>query len=125
MASSPYREQILDHYINPRGKGHLAEHAAVGEVDNPVCGDVVRLELHLDAQGQVDRAAFDGQGCILSMAAASMLTEYIQGRSLADLQTLTDDDMLGLLGVELGPVRVKCALLPLRALEAALEGMSQ
>ena len=125
MVSSPYREQILDHYQNPRNKGRIPEPTVVGEVDNPVCGDVVRMALHLDATGRVDAAAFEGEGCILSMAAASMLTEYVQDRSLSDLQALTDDDMLGLLGVELGPVRVKCALLPLRALEVALKGVSQ
>ena len=73
----------------------------------------------------MDAAAFDGEGCILSMAAASMLTEHIQGRSLLELKALSDEDMLALVGVELGPVRVKCALLPLRALEAALKGVAR
>lgn len=122
MSQSPYRERVLDHYQNPRHRGHLDAPDGVGEIDNPVCGDAVRIELRFDDDGRVGEAAFSGQGCVLSMAAASMLAERIHGQSVAELRALTDQDMLDMLGVELGPVRTQCAVLPRRALEEALKG---
>lgn len=121
MASSPYRERVLDHYHNPRHRGRLEAPDLIGEKDNPVCGDRVRIELRVDDGGRVLEAAFSGDGCIISMAAASMLTEHVQGRSVGELRRLTQEDMLTMLGIELGPARLHCALLPLEALHSALE----
>lgn len=121
MAQSPYRERILDHYHNPRHRGTLRAPDLVGEKDNPVCGDRVRIELRVDEEGRVVEAAFSGDGCIISMAAASMLTESVHGRSVDELQQLTQEDILAMLGIELGPARLHCALLPLEALHSALE----
>lgn len=120
MAQSPYRERILDHYHNPRHQGRLKAPDLVGEADNPVCGDRVRLELRLDEGGSVVEAAFSGDGCVISIAAASMLTEYIHGRRLEDLQGLTESQMLAMLGVELSRARTQCARVSLEALQAAL-----
>jgi nitrogen fixation NifU-like protein len=120
MSQSPYRERILDHYRSPRHRGELEEPDLEAEVENPVCGDVVRIALRLDEEGRVAEAAFEGKGCVLSLAAASMLAERIHGWEISRVEALTDEELLDLLGVELGPVRVKCALLPLRALEQAL-----
>ena len=122
MASTPYRERVLDHYRHPRHRGRLEAPDLVGEKDNPICGDRVRIELRIDEEGRVARATFSGDGCIISMAAASMLTEHIHGQPVAELRQLTQKDILALLGVELGPARIHCALLPLEALHAALEG---
>jgi len=121
MARSPYRERILDHYHNPRYRGTLKAPDLVGEKDNPVCGDRVRIELRVDEEGRVVEAAFSGDGCIISMAAASMLTESVHGRPVDELQRLTREDILAMLGIELGPARLHCALLPLEALHSALE----
>ena len=121
MARSPYRERILDHYHNPRHRGTLRAPDLVGEKDNPVCGDRVRIELRVDEEGRVVEAAFSGDGCIISMAAASMLTESVHGRPVDELQRLTREDILAMLGIELGPARLHCALLPLEALRSALE----
>ncbi|MGD1993016.1 MAG: iron-sulfur cluster assembly scaffold protein [Anaerolineae bacterium] len=120
MSQSPYRERILDHYRAPRHRGELEAPDLQAEVENPVCGDLVRISLRLDDQDRVAEAAFDGKGCVLSLAAASMLTERIHGQEISQVEALTEEDVLDLLGVELGPVRVKCALLPLRALKQAL-----
>lgn len=119
--SSPYRERILDHYEHPRHQGRLDPPGQAAEVDNAVCGDVVRMEVRLDAGGRVTEAAFEGQGCVLSMAAASMLAEHAHSRRRDELQGLTEQDVLDLMGIELGPVRVKCAVLPLTALKEALD----
>lgn len=121
MVQSPYRERILDHHRNPRHRGHLKAPQRTGEADNPVCGDVVQIELRLDADGRVREAAFDGQGCVIAIAAASMLTEYVHGRGLEELRKLTDADVLGMLEADLSRTRTQCALVSLQALKKALE----
>ncbi len=115
-----YREQILDHYRHPRNQGRLDQPDVSHELDNPVCGDVVRIEVCL-TNGRVSEARFSGRGCVVSMASASMLTEEIQGKSVSELLGMEEADVFGMLGTTLGPVRAKCALLPLRALQ---EGVS-
>jgi len=116
---SLYREHILDHYRHPRNKGTLEGADISYEQDNPVCGDLVRLDIRLSG-GRVSEARFSGHGCVLSMAAASMLTEEIVGRSIEELQALRDEDMFKMLGITLGPVRSRCGLLPLRVLHGGL-----
>ncbi|NLE45937.1 MAG: SUF system NifU family Fe-S cluster assembly protein [Chloroflexi bacterium] len=118
--TTPYREHVLDHYRNPRNRGTLDYPDVVQELDNPVCGDTVRIELRLEGDRVID-ARFTGRGCVISIAAASMLTEAIKGKALKELREMTDDDALALLGVPLGAVRVKCGLLPLRTLQKGLE----
>jgi nitrogen fixation NifU-like protein len=118
---SLYREHILDHYRHPRNRGTLEDAHISCELDNPVCGDVVRLDVRL-SHGRVSEARFSGRGCVLSMASASMLTEEILGKTVAELGALEDADVFRMLGITLGPVRAKCGLLPLRVLH---EGMSR
>lgn len=115
-----YRERILDHYGSPRNEGTLESADISCERDNPVCGDVVRLDVRLD-DGRVTEARFSGQGCVISMASASMFTEEIQGRTLEELRALDDEDIFEMLGVELGSSRSNCGLLPLRVLQEGLE----
>jgi len=114
-----YRERILDHYRDPHNRGTLEDADISCEQDNPVCGDVVRLDVRL-SDGRVEEARFSGRGCILSMASASMLTEEILGRTVEALRALQDEDVFEMLGVTLGPTRAKCALLPLRVLQKGL-----
>ena len=114
-----YREHILDHYRNPRNQGTLEDADVSYELDNPVCGDVVRLDVRLE-NGRVSEARFNGHGCVISMASASMLTEEILGKTVEELQALQDEDVFRLLGITLGPVRAKCGLLPLRVLHEGL-----
>lgn len=119
-----YREAILDHYRHPRHKGHL-EQADISHFDhNPFCGDEITLELKVE-DGVVTDAAFDGRGCAISQASASMMTEEIIGKSLDELKSWSKDDILDLLGIEIGPVRLKCALLPLKALKAGVWGIDE
>jgi nitrogen fixation NifU-like protein len=121
MTSDLYREHILDHYGNPRNEGTLENPDISHERDNPVCGDVVRFDVRLK-DGRVSEARFEGQGCVVSMASASMFTEEIQGRTVAELRAIDDEDIFDMLGVDLGPSRANCALLPLRVLQ---EGLAQ
>lgn len=116
---SLYSKNIIDHYGHPRNEGILDDPDISCERDSPVCGDVVRLDIRLK-NGRVGETRFSGRGCMISMASASMLTEVIKGKTLSELRTLRDADVLELLGVTLGPVRSHCGLLPLRVLQAAL-----
>lgn len=120
MTSSPYRAHILDHFEHPRHRGHLAMPDHVGEADNPVCGDRVRMELQLDAAGHVSGVAFSGEGCVIAMATASMLAERALGERVEALRALSEQNVLAMLGVELGWARAQCAQVALRALQAAL-----
>jgi nitrogen fixation NifU-like protein len=118
--SNIYREHILDHYGNPRNQGTLEDADISCERDNIVCGDVVRLDIKLE-DDRVSEVRFSGEGCVVSMASASMFTEKIQGKTLEELRALKDEDVLEMLGVELGTSRVKCGLLPLRVLQEGLD----
>ena len=114
-----YREHILDHYRHPRNQGTLNDADISCEQDNPVCGDVVRLDIRLK-DGRVSEARFSGRGCVISLASASMLTEEILGKTVEELKALQDEDVFRMLGITLGPVRAKCGLLPLRVLQNGL-----
>ena len=117
-----YRDNIIDHYQNPRNYGTL-EHPDISYEDsNPVCGDELRIDLKID-QGRVADARFQGHGCSISQASASMLTEEIIGKTLAEVQHIDKQYLLDLLGIPLGPVRLKCALLSLKVLKAGAYGL--
>jgi nitrogen fixation protein NifU and related proteins len=118
-----YAEEILDHYKHPRHFGHLDEPTLVYHDRNPLCGDEITLELKIEDNTVTD-VAFTGHGCAISRAAASMMSEEIVGKSLNELRLYDKESILDLLGIEVGPVRIKCALLPLKAMKAAVWGLS-
>ncbi|MCJ7724242.1 MAG: SUF system NifU family Fe-S cluster assembly protein [Anaerolineales bacterium] len=120
-----YREQIIERYKNPQYRGRLNPHDIAFEDDNPVCGDHIGITIRIDENGQVAEAAFDGHGCAISQASADLLIESIHGKTLDEVKALTKHDVLELLGIELGPVRLKCALLPLKALKAGVYGLGE
>lgn len=115
-----YEEHVLPHYEDPyhRGSCPAATHAHEG--DNPLCGDVVRVELQLDPEGRIEQAWFDGHGCTVSQAAASMLMEKIEGLTLEELKQFSAEDMLALFQASLTPNRQKCCLLSWRVLQGAV-----
>jgi nitrogen fixation NifU-like protein len=118
--SDLYREHILDHYANPRNQGRLQSPNIVADADDPSCGDQVRIELALDSEGRVAEVAFEGEGCMISMASASIFTEYIKGRSLEELDAITEEQVLENFNAPVGAARRRCALLPLETLRAGL-----
>ena len=120
-----YRENILDHYRSPRNKGQLEDPTHTHEEDNPLCGDVIRIDLHVNDQDVIDEVRFDGQGCAIRQASASMLTEMIEGKTLEEAKELSKADILEALGIEIGPVRLKCALLSLKVLKANVYGLPE
>ena len=120
MSNAMYQEHILDHYENPHHQGTLAHPALEFRDLNPLCGDEIRIQACLDDWGQLAQVCFDGKGCIISLAAASMLMEAIAGKMLEEVKKLDRQDMLELLGVSLTTMRVKCAMLPWRTLVKAI-----
>jgi len=119
-----YRENILDHYQNPRHYGTLEDPDISYEDDNPLCGDIIRLDIKLDDEDRISQVAFSGEGCAISQASASMLTEEILGKTLDEVKQISKDDILEMLGIQLGPVRLKCALLSLKVLKAGAYGLT-
>jgi nitrogen fixation NifU-like protein len=118
-----YREIIIDHYKNPRMKGTLDPHDYSYEDDNPLCGDRIRIDVRVDDEGRISEAAFSGEGCAISMSSADMLIEAIIGKTLDEVKTLDKAYILEMLGIELGAVRLKCALLSLKVLKAGVYGL--
>jgi nitrogen fixation protein NifU and related proteins len=120
MSDDIYREIILDHYRNPRNKGRL-EHADVSTHDsNPLCGDEIDLHLKVE-EGKIKDIKFEGRGCAISQASASMLTEMVLDKPLTAVKDLAKDDILENIGLmNLGPARIKCALLSLKVLKMGM-----
>lgn len=120
-----YREIIVEHYKNPQFYGTLDPHDISFEDENPLCGDQLRIDLRVDDHGIITEAAFSGHGCAISQASADLLLESVIGKSLDEVRALTKQDVLDNLGIELGPVRLKCALLSLKVLKAGAYGLSE
>ena len=119
--SDLYREQILDHYRNPRNHGTLDHPDATFEDTNPLCGDRVRMDVQF-VDGRIADIRFSGRGCAISQATASMLTELAKGHTVEDVRALSKDDVLEEIGIPISPARIKCALLPLKVLKATAYG---
>lgn len=117
-----FRQNILDHYQNPRNYGTLDRPDISAEDSNPLCGDEIRIDLKVK-DGVIEDVRFSGKGCSISRAAASMLTEEIRGKTLEEVKRIGKDDVLEMLGIELGPVRLKCALLALKTLKVGVYGI--
>lgn len=114
-----YREELMDHYQNPRNFGKMADADASYHDYNPVCGDEVEMQAKME-NGTIKEAMFTGKGCAISQAAASMLTEEARGKSSKAVAAMTKDDMLKIVRINPGPVRIKCAMLALRALQKGI-----
>jgi len=119
-----YRENILDHYRNPRNNGNINNPDASEVGFNPLCGDRIKIQVKVEG-GKLQDIQFKAQGCAVSIATASMLSEYAQGMSLDNLRKLSKDDILELVGISLSPTRLKCALLSLKTLQRAVKKLQK
>ena len=117
-----YREFILDHYKRPRNFGTLEDPDITNEEENPLCGDRIRIDVKL-GEDRVADVRFQGRGCAISTAAASILTDKIKGASLERVKSFSKEEMLHALGVPLSPIRLKCGLLALKVLKTGLYGI--
>jgi nitrogen fixation protein NifU and related proteins len=120
-----YREIIIDRYKSPQFKGELEPNDITFEDDNPLCGDHIRIDIRVDKNDVIKEAVFSGEGCAISQASADLLVESIIGKSLEEVRSISKEDVLNLLGIELGPVRLKCALLSLKVLKAGVYGLGE
>ncbi|MFC7156497.1 Fe-S cluster assembly sulfur transfer protein SufU [Halomarina halobia] len=112
LGSDMYRQQILDHYKNPRNHGTIEDPTFSHVGENPSCGDTIRMDVRLADDGEtIEFVSFTGDGCAISQASASMLTQQLPGMTLDELDAMDRDDVTDMLGVEISPMRIKCAVL--------------
>lgn len=121
---SIYQELILDHYHNPRHHGSLEHPTHQSDARNISCGDVLHMDISLE-NGIIEEIKWKGSGCAISQASTSMLAEYVTKKSAEEIQSLTKDDVIQLLGIELSPNRLKCAILSLETLHKTLNNKVQ
>ena len=113
MSSDIYKDIILDYYRHPRNFGDLPDPDVRSKDSNPLCGDVIEMQIKV-RDGKIDDLRFKGRGCAISQASASMLTELAKGKTLDEIKALGKEDVLSMLGIDPGPTRIKCALLGLK-----------
>jgi nitrogen fixation NifU-like protein len=120
MEETFYKDLILFHWRNPQNYGKLKKANKRAFLDNPFCGDEISMEAKIE-KGKIKEIKFSGKGCIISKASASLITEYVKGKKISEIKNLDKDFILKLLGIELGPTRLKCALLPLNVLKKLIQ----
>ena len=120
MTMDMYQENILDHYAHPRNKGTLDPVDFKAKDNNPLCGDVLEVFVRLGDDKKVTEVTFEGNGCAISQAAMSMLSDDLKGKSLEEVEKITADDIRELVLVPLSPVRLKCAVLGIKAVQKGL-----
>ena len=113
-------EIILDHYKNPHNKGKVAHPSLQNREKNPSCGDEIEITATLDAEQRIQEVKFDGHGCAISQASISMLTDELKGKSFQEIMKMEKQDVLALLGIDVAPLRIKCAMLGLRVLQRSI-----
>jgi len=115
-----YKENILDHYNNPRNKRVLESPSIFGREYNALCGDDIMVYAQANDEGIIQELTFVGEGCAISQAAASLFTEYVKGKRVDETVKMGREDVEALLGIPLSTVRARCALLPVQALRNGL-----
>ena len=121
MSSDIYKDIILDYYRHPRNFGDLPEPDVRSKDSNPLCGDVIEMQIKI-RDGRIEDLRFKGRGCAISQASASMLTELAKGKTLDEIKALGKEDVLSMLGIDPGPTRIKCALLGLKVIKLGVYG---
>lgn len=114
-----YRQKILDHYKNPRSTGEILHPDRSSQLDNPLCGDVIKVFLNLK-DGKIKDIKFKAQGCAIAVASMSMLSEKVKGMNIKQAGALNQKYVLNLLGISLGHARIKCGMLGLKAVKKCL-----
>ncbi len=118
--SDIYSEIILDHYKHPHNRGKIKHATHKAQEDNPLCGDNIKIYIKLSDKKIIEDISFEGEGCAISQASASMLTEFLKGKPLEQAKAITPEQIYDLLKIEISPARAKCALLSLKTIKSAL-----
>ncbi|MGV8163073.1 MAG: iron-sulfur cluster assembly scaffold protein [Candidatus Nanoarchaeia archaeon] len=116
-----YRQELLELYRNPKNRGVMINPHIHTEDSNPLCGDQVEIFLRLDKEGKIQDALFEGKGCVISMASTSLLLEHIKGKTLKEIDDITREDLLDMIGINLTPSRIKCATLSLVTVKKGIQ----
>ncbi|MBI5398190.1 SUF system NifU family Fe-S cluster assembly protein [Candidatus Woesearchaeota archaeon] len=116
-----YKENILDHYRHPHNAGSMSDATFSHRELNPLCGDTIELFVKVDSKKRVNDVKFTGKGCAISQASISLLSDSIKGKTIEEIKNLKREDVIGLLGIPIGIVRMKCALLSLRTLQKGID----
>lgn len=125
MSDDMYREQMIELYQNPMNQGELSPNTFSYEEDNPLCGDIVRVDVVMGDDGRVADVLWSGDGCAISQVSASLLTEDVKGKTLDEIKNYDKQDLLDLLGIKLSMMRMKCAMLALKVLKAGAYGIPE
>ena len=123
-ADDLYREQILEHHRTPHNFGALEQPSVSTDGRNPSCGDLITMQLKLDDAGVITDVAFSGRGCAISQAGTSLITDELRGKRIDEILALGSPFVMELLGVEVGPTRIHCALLGLETAQKAIASLS-
>ena len=115
-----YQEIILEHWRNPKNFGTLENPTISYRDSNPSCGDIVQIEMKINNDKKIEEVKFNGSGCIISQAAAEMLTEHAKGRKIEEIKDISRDEVINMLGIELSGMRIKCALLPMKVIKCGV-----
>ena len=115
-----YRENIIDHYKNPHNKGLIKNADIKFTENNPLCGDVITITIKISGK-KIEDIKFEGRGCAISQSAASMMTDELKGKALEEASGFTREKVIGMLGIEIGPVRTKCAVLGMVAMKEGIK----
>ena len=118
--SDIYSEIILDHYKHPHNRGHIKHDTNRAEEDNPLCGDNIKIYIKVSDKKIIEDISFEGEGCTISQASASMLTDFLKGKPIAQAKKITSKQIYDLLKIKISPARSKCALLALKTIKSAL-----
>ncbi len=121
MTNDMFAENIIDHFNSPRNQGQLEKYDIKQKGFNPFCGDQIEITVKLNQKKEILDMKFTGKGCSISQASASMLTELIKGKTIDQVKRLTKEDILDLLNIPIGPVRMKCALLGLDTVQEGIK----
>ncbi|MBI2543440.1 MAG: SUF system NifU family Fe-S cluster assembly protein [Candidatus Aenigmarchaeota archaeon] len=119
MSLEIYHETILAHYNNPGNSGVISDADVISKDNNPVCGDVVEIQVKFNGE-RIDEIKFQGQGCAISLASVDILIDAIKGKTVDQIKNFRQEDFLKLLGIEISPLRLKCALLGLKVLKTGV-----
>jgi len=121
MEDELYRQQLLQRYRDAQNKRIMIKPDIKADDSNPLCGDHIEIFIRVGKDGKIRDASFDGKGCVISMASASLLMESIIGKTIKEAENITREDMLDLIGINLTPTRVKCATLGLATMKKGIK----